>query len=126
MGKGICGREIEEEKVEAWTNLHAFLARLFGRGFGHWRSFGILIFYDALEEHNSAGNTQGAQLQVLAQWIRHAGKAMSSPSTSQNRPVPSRVLIPPGYLYSGEVDSAPRDGLSGLKRNKDLFVGIGQ
>ncbi|OKP05938.1 hypothetical protein PENSUB_6658 [Penicillium subrubescens] len=74
--EGIYGRVVDAEDVESWTNLHAFTAKLFGLGLIHWKYIGTLIFHDALEQ-TSTGQYQEAIIQAMAQWVRHAGEAMS-------------------------------------------------
>ncbi|GLI79513.1 hypothetical protein PoHVEF18_007850 [Penicillium ochrochloron] len=64
--KGIYGRVVDAEDVEAWTNVHAFTAKLFGLGIIHWRYIGTLIFHEALEQ-TSTGKEQEANIQAMAQ-----------------------------------------------------------
>lgn len=73
--KGIYGRVVDAEDVEAWTNVHASTAKLFGLGIIHWRCIGTLIFHEALEQ-TSTGKEQEANIQAMAQWVHHAGDAM--------------------------------------------------
>jgi hypothetical protein len=103
---GISGRFVDTRKVESWTNLHAFTATQFGQGLMHWRYIGIMIFCDTLEQ-NSTGKNQEANIQAMAQWVRHAGETMFL-TLRQREPISNLDGVDTtGELYSGEAGFCP-------------------
>lgn len=71
-----------------------------------WRYIGILIFHDTLEQ-NSTGQSQEADIQAMAQWVRHAGEAMFL-TLQQREPISNLASVDTtGELYWGEAGFCP-------------------
>lgn len=65
-----------------------------------------MVFHDTLEQ-NSTGKNQEANIQAMAQWIRHAGEAMFL-TLRQREPISNLHGVgTTGELYWGEAGFCP-------------------